>query len=215
MSPGWYGRHIALLMITIMPRTAKIERITSETQIELSLNLDGAGQSHIATGIGFFDHMLTLLSKHSLIDLDIKVKGDLHVDPHHSVEDTGIALGKALFQAVGDKAGIRRYGHSLLPMDETLASAAVDLSGRAYLVWNADIPRTRLGDFETELTEDFWQAFANQAQCNLHVNLHYGRNVHHLIEAIFKAIARSLRQAVELDPRATGVVPSTKGTLST
>jgi len=196
------------------PRTAQIDRKTNETQISVSVNLDGAGEANIATGIGFFDHMLHLLARHSLIDLNVQVKGDLHVDPHHSVEDTGIALGKAVLQALGDKAGIRRYGDCTLPMDETLATAAIDFGGRAYFVWNADIPQTKLGDFDTELAEDFWQAFAQQAQCNLHVLLHYGRNTHHLIEAIFKATARAIRQAVEVDPRAAGVVPSTKGTLS-
>lgn len=196
------------------PRTAQIDRKTNETQISVSVNLDGTGQANIATGIGFFDHMLHLLAKHSLIDLNVQVKGDLHVDPHHSVEDTGIALGKAVLQALGDKAGIRRYGDCTLPMDETLATTAVDFGGRAYFVWNADIPVTKLGNFDTELVEDFWQAFAQQAQCNLHILLHYGRNTHHLIEAIFKATARAIRQAVEADPRATGVVPSTKGTLS-
>ncbi len=196
------------------PRTAQLDRNTNETQISVSVNLDGTGQANIATGIGFFDHMLHLLAKHSLIDLNVQVKGDLHIDPHHSVEDTGIALGKAVLQAMGDKAGIRRYGDCTLPMDETLATAAIDFSGRAYFVWNADIPQTKLGDFDTELAEDFWQAFAQQTQCNLHVLLHYGRNTHHLIEAIFKATARAIRQAIEADPRAAGVVPSTKGTLS-
>lgn len=197
-----------------MPRKAQINRATSETQIELSLDLEGNGQSNIATGIGFFDHMLTLLAKHAMVDLNVKTKGDLHVDAHHAVEDTGIVLGKAVQEALGDKAGIRRYGFCTLPMDETLVSTAIDLSGRAYVVWNADIPRTRVGDFDSELAEDFWRAFANQAQCNLHINLHYGRNVHHLIEAIFKSTARALRQAVELDPRSMGKIPSTKGTLS-
>lgn len=196
------------------PRLAQIDRKTNETQIIVSVNLDGTGQATIATGIGFFDHMLHLLAKHSLMDLNIKVTGDLQVDPHHSVEDTGIALGKAVLQALGDKTGIRRYGDCTLPMDETLATTAIDFSGRAYFVWNADIPNTKLGDFDTELAEDFWQAFAQQAQCNLHILLHYGRNTHHLIEAIFKSTARAIRQAIELDPRATGVVPSTKGTLS-
>jgi len=196
------------------PRIAQIDRKTNETQISVSVNLDGTGQATIATGIGFFDHMLHLLAKHSLMDLKIKVTGDLHVDPHHSVEDTGIALGKAVLQALGDKAGIRRYGDCTLPMDETLATTAIDFSGRAYFVWNAEIPSTKLGDFDAELAEDFWQAFAQRAQCNLHVLLHYGRNAHHLLEAIFKATARAIRQAIEYDPRSTGVVPSTKGTLS-
>lgn len=197
-----------------MARTAQLDRKTQETRISLSLNLDGTGQAELATGIGFLDHMLHLLARHSLIDLKITAEGDLQVDPHHTVEDIGITLGKAVLQALGDKTGIRRYGHCILPMDETLATVAIDFSGRAYLVWNANIPRTKLGDFDTELAEDFWQGFASQAQCNLHVLLHYGRNTHHLIEAIFKATARAIRQAVEFDPRATGMVPSTKGTLS-
>jgi imidazoleglycerol-phosphate dehydratase len=197
-----------------MPRTALLERQTGETSITVAVNLDGTGQADVSTGVGFFDHMLTLLAKHSLIDLTIKAQGDLHVDPHHIVEDVGITLGKALLQAVGDKQGIRRYGNCTLPMDETLATVAIDLSGRSYFVWKAEIPRTTLGAFDTELAEDFWQAVSANLQCNLHVLLHYGRNTHHLLEAIFKAAARALRQAVELDPRTPGIVPSTKGTLS-
>jgi imidazoleglycerol-phosphate dehydratase len=193
-------------------RTATIQRQTAETKIELTLNLDGQGQADVGTGVGFFDHMLTLFAKHSLIDLRVAATGDLHIDPHHTVEDVGICLGKALTQALGDKAGIRRYGCFTLPMDETLATAAVDLGGRPCLVWQADVPRTRLGDFDTELAEEFWQAVANHGLLNLHVILHHGGNTHHLLEAIFKACARALRQAVEPDPRMTGV-PSTKGTL--
>jgi imidazoleglycerol-phosphate dehydratase len=197
-----------------MPRTAQLERKTGETTIRVAVNLDGAGQADVRTGVGFLDHMLALLAKHSLIDLTVHAQGDLHVDAHHTVEDVGITLGKALFQALCDKAGIRRYGNCTLPMDETLATVAIDLSGRAYFVWKAEIPRTTLGNFDTELVEDFWQALSAQLQCNLHVVIHHGRNTHHLIEAIFKAAARALRQAVELDPRTAGVVPSTKGTLS-
>src|SRR5262249_40984138 len=152
-----------------MPRTATIDRQTSETTITVAINLDGTGQADIQTGIGFFDHMLTALAKHSLIDMKVHAKGDLHIDPHHTVEDTGIPLGKGVLQALGDKAGSRRFGHCILPMDETLATVALDFGGRAYLVWNAEIPRTKLGDFDTELAEDFWQGFASQAQCNLHV----------------------------------------------
>jgi len=196
-----------------MSRTAQLRRKTTETEITLSINLDGTGQAQIQTGIGFFDHMLTLLAKHSCIDLTVQAKGDLQVDSHHTVEDIGIIFGKAVLQALGDKADIRRYGHCTLPMDETLASAALDLSGRAYFVWNAEIPQTKLGDFDTELAEDFWHAFAANALCNLHIIVHYGRNTHHQIEAIFKASARALRQAIELDPRSTGI-PSTKGTLT-
>jgi len=196
-----------------MNRTAEIKRATSETQIELLIDLDGKGHSDVATGIGFFDHMLVLLSKHSLIDMKIKAMGDLHVEAHHTVEDVGICLGKALALAIGDKAGIRRYGHFTLPMDEVLASASVDLGGRPHFVWKAEVPREILGNFNSPLAEEFWQAFANNALMNLHVECHYGRNTHHIIEGIFKAVARALRQAVELDPRAEGI-PSTKGTLS-
>jgi imidazoleglycerol-phosphate dehydratase len=194
-------------------RTATITRKTNETNIMVSVNLDGTGTATISTGIGFFDHMLNAFARHSLINLTVQAEGDLHIDPHHTVEDVGIALGKALASALGDKKGIHRYGHCTLPMDETLASATIDLSGRAYFVWKADLPRTRLGDYDTELTEDFWQALATNAQCNLHLVLHYGRNTHHLVEALFKAAARALRQAVELDPRASSLIPSTKGSI--
>ncbi len=196
-----------------MSRTGRIQRKTAETDIELSLDLDGSGTSQIDTGVGFFDHMLTLLSRHSLIDLNVKAQGDLHVDQHHTVEDVGICFGQALKQALGDKAGIRRYGHFTLPMEETLATTAIDLSGRYYLVFQAEFPTAKIGDFDSELVEDFWQAAAANALCNLHVTVPYGRNSHHVAEAIFKATARALRMAVEKDPRAKGV-PSTKGTLS-
>jgi imidazoleglycerol-phosphate dehydratase len=195
-----------------MTRTAKIQRKTAETEIELELNLDGTGQSNIATGVGFFDHMLTLLSKHSAIDLTVKAVGDLHVDQHHTVEDTGICFGQALRQALADKAGIRRYGHFTLPMEETLVTTALDLSGRYYLVFNAAFPSPKIGDFDSELVEDFWQAAAANALCNLHVLLHHGRNSHHISEAIFKSTARALRMAIEPDPRIVGV-PSTKGVI--
>jgi imidazoleglycerol-phosphate dehydratase len=195
-----------------MARTATIDRKTAETKIRLQLNLDGAGQADIATGIGFFDHMLTLFAKHSATDLSVHADGDLDVDQHHTVEDVGICLGQALKQAVGDKAGIRRYGHFTLPMDETLATVAIDLSGRAASVIRADIPSAKIGDFDSELIEEFWNAFAGNALCNLHILVHYGRNSHHISEAIFKCIARALRMALESDPRMTGV-PSTKGAL--
>jgi imidazoleglycerol-phosphate dehydratase len=195
-----------------MPRTATIDRKTAETTIRLSLNLDGSGQADVATGVGFLDHMLTLLAKHSAIDLAVWADGDLHVDQHHTVEDTGICLGQALKQALGNKAGIRRYGHFTLPMEETLATVAIDLSGRYAFVFRADFPSQKIGDFDSELVEDFWQAVAANALCNLHVLVHYGRNSHHLSEAIFKATARALRMAIEADPRMSGV-PSTKGTL--
>jgi imidazoleglycerol-phosphate dehydratase len=195
-----------------MSRTAKIQRSTAETQIELELNLDGSGSSQIRTGVGFLDHMLELFAKHGAFDLTTEAKGDLHVDQHHTVEDVGISLGQALKQAVGDKAGIRRYGHFTLPMEETLVTAAVDLSGRYALVFQADFPSPKIGEFDTELVEDFWQAVAANALCNLHILQQYGRNSHHISEAIFKCTARALRMAVERDPRTSGV-PSTKGTL--
>jgi imidazoleglycerol-phosphate dehydratase len=195
-----------------MPRTASIDRKTAETDIQLTLNVDGSGRADIATGVGFLDHMLTLLAKHGAMDLTIRAKGDLEVDQHHTVEDTGICLGQALKQAIGDKAGIRRYGHFTLPMDETLATVALDLGGRFSLAIKADFPSAKIGDFDTELVEEFWRAFAANALCNLHILVHYGRNSHHISEAIFKATARALRMATESDPRMTGV-PSTKGSL--
>ncbi len=195
-----------------MPRTARIQRKTAETQIELELNLDGSGKADIETGVGFFDHMLELFTKHGAIDLKIRAKGDLHVDQHHTVEDTGICLGQAIRQALGDKTGIRRYGHFTLPIEETLVTVAIDFSGRYALAYNAPTPAAKIGDFDSELLEDFWQATSANALCNLHVLLHYGRNSHHIAEAVFKASARALRMAVEDDPRMTGV-PSTKGTL--
>jgi imidazoleglycerol-phosphate dehydratase len=195
-----------------MARTACIARTTGETRIELSLELDGSGRADVATGVGFFDHMLTLLAKHSLIDLAVKADGDLHVDAHHTVEDVGICYGQALAQALGTKAGIRRYGGITLPMDEALVTAAVDLSGRPFCVWRAEVPPETLGTFSAQLAEEFWRAASSAGAFNLHVVLHHGRNTHHVIEAIFKAAARALRQAVEPDPRVSGV-PSTKGVL--
>ena len=195
-----------------MPRIATIERTTRETTIRLHLNLDGNGHVQSATGIGFFDHMLEHLGRHGLFDLQVSCQGDLHIDAHHSVEDVGICLGQALHQALGNKAGIRRFGHSILPMDEVLVTAAVDLSGRPACVWHADLPRVQLGAFPAELAEEFWRAVVFQGHFNLHVLLHHGRNVHHMVEAIFKACARALRMAVELDAR-TQDIPSTKGLL--
>jgi imidazoleglycerol-phosphate dehydratase len=195
-----------------MARSASIHRKTNETEIRLELNLDGSGQSSIKTGVGFLDHMLELFTRHGVFDLTVEAKGDLHVDQHHTVEDTGICLGQAIKQALGDKAGIRRYGHFTLPMEETLVTTAIDLSGRYFLVFNAPMASPKIGDFDSELVEDFWQAVAANALCNLHVLLHYGRNSHHVSEAVFKSAARALRMAVELDPRTSGV-PSTKGTL--
>ncbi len=195
-----------------MSRVARLDRQTAETKIYLELNLDGAGQAEVQTGVGFFDHMLVLLAKHGCFDLRIQAEGDLHVDQHHTVEDVGICLGQAIRQALGDKSGIRRYGHFTLPMEETLVTSALDLSGRYYLVFQAPFPTEKIGQFDTQLIEDFWQAVAANALCNLHILLHHGRNSHHIAEAIFKGTARALRQAVETDPRMPGV-PSTKGTL--
>jgi imidazoleglycerol-phosphate dehydratase len=196
-----------------MTRRATIKRKTAETDVALDLSLDGAGITEIETGVGFFDHMLTLLGRHSLIDLTIKARGDLHVDQHHTVEDVGICFGKALAEALGEKRGIARYGSVTLPMEETLVTAAVDLSGRAWFVYNVVIPTSKIGDFDSELVEVFWQAVAANALMNLHFVLHHGENSHHIAEAVFKGSARALRQAVALDPRQKDV-PSSKGTLT-
>ncbi|MDR0869536.1 MAG: imidazoleglycerol-phosphate dehydratase HisB [Planctomycetaceae bacterium] len=193
-------------------RTASITRNTNETQIAVSVNLDGTGVRNIKTGIGFFDHVLGLFAAHSLVDLTVKADGDIHIDGHHTVEDTGIVLGQAFTAALGDKKGIRRYGFFTLPMDETLASSAVDFSGRPCLIYNVEFKSQKIGEFDTELVHEFWQGFVNAAGCNLHLNLHYGSNGHHIAEALFKAAARATRTAVESDPRQTGI-PSTKGTL--
>ncbi|MDZ7616284.1 MAG: imidazoleglycerol-phosphate dehydratase HisB [Patescibacteria group bacterium] len=195
-----------------MPRTATIKRDTAETQIELSLNLDGTGQADVQTGVGFFDHMLNLLAKHSACDLTVRAAGDLAVDQHHTVEDVGICLGLAFEKALGDKAGISRYGHFTLPMEETLVVSAVDLGGRAYFVYQAEMPSPKIGEFDSELVADFWHAFAQNARANVHVEVRYGRNTHHIAEGIFKCLARALRMALAPDSRVQGV-PSTKGTL--
>ena len=195
-----------------MARIARIQRSTAETSIELSLNLDGNGTPQVETGVGFFDHMLTLFAKHSLSDLTVKAKGDLHIDQHHTVEDVGICLGKALADAVGDKKGIVRYGSMTLPMEETLVTSALDLSGRSWFVWNVSIPTEKIGEFDSQLIREFWQAVSSNAQMNLHLLMHYGSNSHHIAEATFKATARALRQAITVDPRQTGV-PSSQGVL--
>ncbi|MCA9109999.1 MAG: imidazoleglycerol-phosphate dehydratase HisB [Planctomycetaceae bacterium] len=195
-----------------MSRTATINRKTKETDISLTLNLDGTGESDIATGVGFFDHMLTLFAKHGLFDLTVRADGDLEVDQHHTVEDTGICLGQALLKAVGDKAGITRYGSMTLPMEETLVTSALDLSGRFWLVDDFTFPTEKIGEFDSQLVEVFWQAFAANALMNLHLVLHHGSNSHHIAEAMFKATARALRVAVTIDPRQSGV-PSSKGSL--
>jgi imidazoleglycerol-phosphate dehydratase len=193
-------------------RTATIRRETAETTIELTLNLDGTGKSTVATGVGFFDHMLTHIAKHGLFDLSVSCHGDLHIDAHHTVEDVGICFGKALVQALGNKSGIRRYGDSTVPMDETLVTSAVDLSGRPFLVWKAELPTELLGTFSSQLAEEFWRAVSSAGLLTLHVVLQHGKNTHHIVETIFKATARALREAVEPDPRGSGI-PSTKGVL--
>ena len=195
-------------------RTATITRDTAETAITVEINLDGTGVYDNETGVGFFDHMLDQLSRHALIDMKIRAKGDLHIDDHHTVEDVGLALGKALTEAVGDKRGIRRYGSCLLPMDDALVRSALDLSGRPYLVWKVDMPTAKIGSFDTELVREFFTAFAMQGGITLHVEALDGFNSHHIAEAAFKSVAQALRAALETDPRKADAIPSTKGTLS-
>jgi imidazoleglycerol-phosphate dehydratase len=194
-------------------RKAEITRKTAETDISVQVTLDGTGSYDCQTGVGFFDHMLDQLARHSLIDLKVRAKGDLHIDDHHTVEDTGIALGQALAKALGDKRGIRRYGACLLPMDDTLVRAALDLSGRPYLVWNVAMTAPKIGSFDTELVREFFQALSTHGGITLHVDLMHGINSHHIAEAAFKAVARALREAVETDPRKADAIPSTKGAL--
>jgi imidazoleglycerol-phosphate dehydratase len=194
-----------------MARTASIDRQTKETQIQLSINLDGTGTSKIDTPVGFLNHMLDLFAKHSLIDLEVTAKGDTHIDDHHTVEDIGISLGLALVEALGDKRGIHRYGSCILPMDETLITTALDLSGRVAFVWKVPIPSEKIGTFDTELAREFWNGVTSYGRMNFHALLHHGENSHHIVEALFKSAARALRQAVTIDPRAAGQVPSTKG----
>ena len=194
-------------------RTVSLTRTTSETDITLHLSLDGDGTSTIDTGVGFFDHMLTAFARHALFDLTVQAKGDLHIDSHHTIEDVGIVLGQAVARALGDKAGIRRFGQALIPMDEALAEAAIDLSGRAHLAWNVAFAREAIGAMDTQLVEEFFRAFAGNARLTLHVTRRAGENAHHVAEACFKAVARALRVAVEQDPRLAGVIPSTKGAL--
>ena len=195
-------------------REASISRKTNETSIKVELNLDGTGKYDIQTGIGFFDHMLEQLSRHSLIDMKIRAEGDLHIDAHHTTEDVGIAIGQALSKALGDRAGITRYASLDLAMDETLTRAALDVSGRPFLIWQAEFSRDKVGDFDTELFQEFFQAFSQNAGITLHVTNIYGSNNHHIAETCFKAVARCLRTAIEIDPRQKGVIPSTKGTLN-
>ena len=195
-------------------RKAKISRDTVETKISVEINLDGTGQYDNETSVGFFDHMLDQLSRHALIDMKVRASGDLHIDDHHTVEDVGIALGKALTAAVDDKKGINRYGSCLLPMDDALVRSALDISGRPYLVWKVDMPTSKIGTFDTELVREFFTAFATQGGLTLHVEALDGCNSHHIAEAVFKSVARALRVALETDPRKADAIPSTKGTLS-
>jgi imidazoleglycerol-phosphate dehydratase len=194
-------------------RNATITRKTAETDIHVGLNLDGTGSFDNETGVGFFDHMLDQLARHSLIDMKVRCKGDLHIDDHHTVEDVGIALGQALTKALGDKTGIRRYGACLLPMDDALVRAALDLSGRPFLIWNMELPTAKIGTFDSELLREFFQALSTHGGITLHVDALHGFNSHHMAEAGFKAVARALRDAVETDPRKSDAVPSTKGAL--
>ncbi len=196
-----------------MPRAATVSRTTAETDVRLTIDLDGTGKAEIRTGLGFFDHMLTLLAGHSLFDLTVACTGDLHVDGHHTVEDVGRALGTALGECLGERRGIRRYGHAIIPMDEALATVAVDLGGRTAVVFAVDFPVPSIGSFDAQLVEVFWESVAATAGMNFHAILHHGRNGHHIAEAVFKAAARGLRVAVEPDPRQPGI-PSTKGTLT-
>ena len=194
-------------------RKASITRKTAETAISVEIDLDGTGRYDNRTGVGFFDHMLDQLARHALIDMTVRAEGDLHIDDHHTVEDTGIALGRALAEALGDKRGIRRYGSCLLPMDDALVRAALDLSGRPFLVWNVELPSSKIGRFDTELVREFFTAFAMNGGITLHVDRLAGLNSHHIAEAAFKAVARALREAVETDPRKADAIPSTKGAL--
>jgi len=194
-------------------RSAKVSRKTKETEISVSLDIDGTGKAEMATGVGFFDHMLDQLSRHSLIDMTVKAKGDLHIDDHHTIEDTGIAIGQALSKALGERRGIMRYASIDLAMDETLTRAAIDVSGRPYLVWNVAFSSPKIGTFDTELVREFFHALAQNAGVTLHVTNHYGANNHHIAETCFKAVARVLRAALERDPRQPDAVPSTKGSL--
>jgi imidazoleglycerol-phosphate dehydratase len=200
--------------MTARTRQATIRRDTAETKIDLSVNLDGTGVSEISTGVAFFDHMLTLFSRHAMIDLKVQATGDTDVDYHHTVEDVGIVLGSAIKEALGDKAGIRRYGFFILPMDETLARCVIDLSNRPMMVYQADIINFMVKDFNIALVREFFQGVANSLGCNLHLKVEYGEEPHHIAEALFKAFAKALRAAVEIDPRQDGRVPSTKGTLA-
>jgi imidazoleglycerol-phosphate dehydratase len=199
--------------MTPASRRAEVVRDTKETQIRVAVDLDGSGRSELSTGIGFFDHMLEQIARHGLVDLVVQARGDLHVDGHHTVEDVGITLGQAFARAVADKAGVRRYGHAYVPLDEALSRVVIDLSGRPELIWNVRFTRSMIGEFDVDLAHEFFQGFVNHALVTLHVDNLRGDNAHHQCETVFKAFARALRMAVELDPRAAGTIPSTKGTL--
>jgi len=196
-----------------VPRRAEVRRVTKETKISAAVNLDGGGHYDVKTGIGFLDHMLDQLAKHSLVDITLHAKGDLHIDFHHTTEDTGYVIGSAVSKALGDRAGIQRYGSAMIPFDETLTRVSVDVSNRPYLVWKVAFSRPKLGEMDTELFKEWFQAFAQSAGVTLHVENIYGENNHHIVESCFKGLARALRQAIEIDPRRAGAVPSTKGTL--
>ena len=196
-----------------MSRTSQIHRTTGETDVQLLLDLDGTGAGERSTGVGFFDHLLDSVARHGLFDLEVRVDGDLETGPHHTIEDTGLALGQALDDVLGDRAGIRRFGHAVVPMDEARASASIDISGRPFTSFEAEFPAARVGDFDTDLAEEFLRAVANAAKLTLHVRVEAGTNTHHMVEASFKAFARALREAVEADDRVEGIVPSTKGIL--
>ena len=196
-----------------MARTGRIERMTKETEISVEVGLDGTGRSSVSTPIGFLTHMVEQLARHGLFDLSVDAKGDTHIDGHHTTEDLGIVLGKAFAEAVGDKVGIHRYGHATLPMDEACVTCALDLSGRPFFVWEVPLPKAKIGDFDVELAEVFFEAFARTCGANVHFHLHAGENLHHIVEICFKAFAKALRHATEMDPRGAGQLPSTKGSL--
>ncbi len=200
-------------MTTQTPRTATLNRQTGETDITLSLSLDGQGKNNIKTGIGFFDHMLDALARHGGLDLDVQVKGDLHIDDHHTIEDVGITLGEALYRAIGNKRGIERFGFALVPLDEALCEAVVDISGRPFLAWNIEFPREMIGSMATEMVEEFFRALCMSARITVHMNNRAGTNAHHIAESAFKSFARALRMALSRDPRSAGQIPSTKGVL--
>jgi imidazoleglycerol-phosphate dehydratase len=213
MAAGKARSEIASLGRERNGRIASVERKTKETSIKATVNLDGTGRYQVATGIGFLDHMLEQLSRHSLVDITLEAKGDIHIDYHHTTEDTGIVIGEAISKALGDRAGIKRYGDAMIPMDETLTRVALDASNRPYLIWKVAFSRAKLGEMDTELFKEWFQAFAQSAGLTLHVENIYGENNHHIVESCYKGVARALRQALELDPRKLGEVPSTKGTL--